>query len=269
VPCTQQRSVPFGTAEVVRRLGDRFAEAAEHCRDLPQLAALLGDAALELGFHHFALLDHASLARACTDLVRIDNYPESWLCEAIDSGLVADDPVHLASRRSNCGFCWSELGALIRLDRRHKNILARSRYHGLGGGFTVPANVPGEPSASCSFAVRAGREIPADRLRCAELVGLHALRTARRLRAFPPQTPRPHLSRRELECLRLVAMGKTDSEIATILGLSAETVRHYVKSARAAYDVVSRTQLAVYGLRDGWISFEDAIPFDRSMRASD
>jgi LuxR family quorum-sensing system transcriptional regulator CciR len=60
--------------------------------------------------------------------------------------------------------------------------------------------------------------------------------------------------------LRLVALGKTDWEIAKILGLSLHTARQYVKSARAAYDTVSRTQLVAYGLRDAWISFEDAIP---------
>jgi LuxR family quorum-sensing system transcriptional regulator CciR len=55
-------------------------------------------------------------------------------------------------------------------------------------------------------------------------------------------------------------MGKTDWEIARILGLSIETAHQYVKSARSAYDAVSRTQLVVYGLRDAWITFEDAIP---------
>ena len=72
--------------------------------------------------------------------------------------------------------------------------------------------------------------------------------------------PRPRLSRRELQCLRLIALGKTDWEIAAILGISLETARQYVKRARAAYDVVSRTQLVVHGLRDSWISFEEAIP---------
>ena len=126
----------------------------------------------------------------------------------------------------------------------------------------MPANVPGEPSGSCSFAVRAGRGLPRNRLLCAELIGAHAFRAARRIHDYPGRSLHPHLSRRELECLRLVAAGKTDWEIAAILGLSVETAHHYVKSARAAYDVVSRTQLVVYGLRDAWISFEDAIPPD-------
>src|SRR4051812_15384091 len=126
----------------MRRLSDRFAEAAASCADLPRLGALLGDAGLDLGFHYFALLDHSSLSGAPGELVRIDNYPDSWVEELIERGYAADDPVHLASRRANTGFAWRELGSLVRLERRHRTILARSRRHGLGGGFTVPANVP-------------------------------------------------------------------------------------------------------------------------------
>jgi LuxR family quorum-sensing system transcriptional regulator CciR len=243
----------------VRRLSDLFAEAARSCTDLRQLGTLLDDVSRELGFHHFALLDHASLAGHGSGLLRIDNYPEEWVDELISRGYAAEDPVHLASRRTNIGFGWSDLGNLIRLERRHTRILARGRRFGLGSGLTVPANVPGEPSASCSFAVRAGREMPAARLHCAELIGAHALCAARRLRPRPA-LERPHLSRRELQCLRLVALGKTDWEIAQILGLSPHTARQYVKCAREAYDTVSRTQLVAYGLRDSWISFEDAIP---------
>lgn len=265
MPCTQARSVPRETAEVVRRLSDLFAEAARSCTDEHQLRALLGDAALELGFHHFALIDHVSLTAQCEGLIRIDNYPQGWTHELVSRGFVSDDPVHLASRRANTGFGWCELGDLILLEGRHRAILERSRYHGLGGGFTIPANVPGEPAASCSFAVRVGHEVPAARLRCAETIGAHALRAARRLRSLPPPPPRPRLRRREIECLRLVARGKTDWEIARILDLSVETVRQYVKRARAAYDVGSRTQLAVHGLRDAWIGFEEAIPPNGGM----
>lgn len=244
----------------MRRLADRFAEIAASCADLPLLRAALVDAASELGFRYFALLDHDSVVSSPDGLVRIDNYPEAWVRELIKTRLGQDDPVHQASRRANTGFAWSELKSLIPLRRHHKAILARSRQFGIGEGFTIPANVPGEPSGSCSFAVGAGADLPASRLRCAELVGAHALRAARRLRPVRPAPVRPRLSRRQIQCLRLVAMGKTDWEIARILGLSIETARQYVKSARAAYDVVSRTQLVVHGLRDRWISFEDAIP---------
>lgn len=244
----------------MQRLSDMFVEAAAACTGLPQLWTLLSDISGELGFSHFALLDHASLSEGTSGLIRLDNYPESWTHELLTKGYASDDPVHLASLRSNRGFGWCELGSLITLERRHKTILARSRHHGIGGGFTVPANVPGEPSASCSFAVSPGSELPLGRLDCVERIGAHALSAARRLRPLAPPPPRPRLSRRELQCLRLVALGKTDWEIAQILGLSFATAHQYVARARAAYDCVSRTQLVVYGLRDHWITFEESIP---------
>lgn len=244
----------------MRRLVDRFGEEAASCASLAQLRDLLADASRDLGFDHFALLHHASLGGLSGKYVRIDNYPEGWVSELLSSGLAADDPVHLASQHINTGFLWEEVGSIIPLSDRHKSILSRSRRFGLGSGFTVPANVPGEPSASCSFAVRRSARLPLQRLHCAELIGAHAFRAARRIQPTHRLSQRPQLSRRELQCLRLVALGKTDWEISRILGISAETARQYVKRARAAYDTVSRTQLVVYGLRDAWISFEDAIP---------
>lgn len=245
-----------------RRLSDRFADEAAKCASLPELRSLVADATFELGFSFFALLEHGDDQPAQARRVRIDNYPAEWTEEWEAIGAQADDPVHLASRRCNSGFGWCELEELVHLSGRQKRILARARKFGVGAGFTVPANVRGEPSASCSFAVARRDELPLARLQCTELVGAHALRAVRRLRPLARRGPCPRLSRRELQCLRLVALGKTDWEIGKILGISVETVHQYVKHARAQYDVVSRTQLVVLGLRDAWLSFEDAIPPD-------
>jgi LuxR family quorum-sensing system transcriptional regulator CciR len=242
----------------MKRLVDRFGEEAASCQTLDQLHTLLSGVCVALDFQYYALLHHISLSSARSGHIRLDNYPLGWAEELINGGLAIDDPVHRASRRVNTGFAWGELARIIHLEPQHKAILSRSRDFGIGDGFTIPANVPGEPSGSCSFAVRAGMDLPERRLRCAELVGAHAFRAARRLLGLPVCRRRPHLSRRESQCLRLVVLGKTDWEIGTILGISTETARQYVKRARAAYDVVTRTQLAVLALRDEWVDFEGA-----------
>lgn len=242
------------------RLIDLFEERAARCADGTDLRALLDEVARELGFQHFALLHHASIVSARPGLVRIDNYPEGWEDELLTRGLAAHDPVHLACARTNIGFAWAELGAIVPLGALEREVLDRSGRYGLGEGFTIPVNIPGEPAGSCSFAVRRGRSLPARRLLCAETIGAHAFRAARRIHGFAASGGRPHLSRRERECLRLIARGKTDWEISAILGIRPETCRQYVKRARAAYDVASRTQLVVNGLRDSWIGYDDAIP---------
>lgn len=167
------------------------------------------------------------------------------------------DPVHAACRRAASAFTWDRIGALVSLGAGDRELLSRGRRFGVAPGLTVPLHIPGEPPASCSFTaplgVRPGRH---NRL-AAESVALHAFAAARRLVS---RAPPPHLSRRELECVRLIARGKSDWEIAAILGLSAETVRGYVKRARLAYDVVSRTQLVVRALHDGLIGFPPQSP---------
>jgi DNA-binding CsgD family transcriptional regulator len=244
----------------MKRLVDRFAAEAGSCATLDQLRSLLSNACHELGFEYFALLHHVSLSAPSSAHLRIDNYPEGWANELTRSGLAADDPVHFASRRANTGFAWSEIDSIVPLGARHRAVLSRSRHFGIGEGFTVPANVPQEPAGSCSFAVRHSRELPFKRLMCAELIGGHAFRAARELIGVPLRPARPHLSPRERGCLQLVARGKTDWEISVILGISLDTARQYVKRARKAYDVATRTQLAVLGLRDNWVEFDDAIP---------
>ena len=239
-----------------------FEEQASRCASPGDLRLLLEEVTRELGFQHFALLHHQCVRSGSDRLIRLDNYPGAWEEELLTRHDVAADPVHLASLRTNAGFGWDELGDLLPLSSSQRRILERSGHYGLGPGFTIPANVPGEPSGSCSFAVGRGRPLPDRRLMCAELVGVHAFRAARRIYGFAAAGGIPRLSRRERQCLRLVAGGKTDWEIAAILGISVETARQYVKRARAAYDVVSRAQLVACGLRDALVSFDEAIPPD-------
>ncbi len=51
-----------------------------------------------------------------------------------------------------------------------------------------------------------------------------------------------HLSKREVECLRWAAIGKTDKEVSQILGLSHATVRYHVQRAGEKLNAVNRSQ---------------------------
>ena len=59
------------------------------------------------------------------------------------------------------------------------------------------------------------------------------------------------LSLREREILRLLARGKSNSDIASLLFLTEGTVRNYVSSIFSKLNVSDRTQAAVIALRHG------------------
>ncbi len=70
-----------------------------------------------------------------------------------------------------------------------------------------------------------------------------------------PPTPDP-LSAREVEVLRLVARGLGNQEIADALGIGEATVRSHVSSILAKLHLASRTQAALYALREGLAQLE-------------
>ena len=55
----------------------------------------------------------------------------------------------------------------------------------------------------------------------------------------------PHLTRRQLEVLDLVTQGKTNKEIAKLIGVSDETIKNHISSIFKALGVSSRTEAAI------------------------
>ena len=242
------------------RLAEEFADAIAKATSLDELATVLAAIALELGFRYFALTHHLDIPRAPVPAIRLHNYPAAWVEYFDAQRLGPSDPVHRASHMTGVGFPWSRLRGLIQLTARDREILDQARKSGIGDGYTVPAHIPGESAGSCSFATSAGHATREDRLYVAQLVGGLAFEAARRLVAIRSPLPdRPQLTDRQRECVYWAARGKTDPEIASILGISHETVILHLKQARARYGVYKRTQLAVHALFDGTLSFVDLL----------
>jgi DNA-binding NarL/FixJ family response regulator len=65
-------------------------------------------------------------------------------------------------------------------------------------------------------------------------------------------TPRAP-STRELEAIRLLARGATNDEIAMGLGISIKTVESHLRRLYGRYGLLSRTELALLAVREGWL----------------
>ena len=61
-------------------------------------------------------------------------------------------------------------------------------------------------------------------------------------------------SERELQVIDLVAGGGTNAEVATRLALSEKTVESHLRRLFDRYGLLSRTELAVLALDEGWIT---------------
>jgi DNA-binding NarL/FixJ family response regulator len=72
--------------------------------------------------------------------------------------------------------------------------------------------------------------------------------------APPDETSRPDLTTRELEVLQLIVHGKSNKEIATVLGLSANTVAVHRANIMQALGMHNTAELVVYAIREGLVS---------------
>lgn len=80
-----------------------------------------------------------------------------------------------------------------------------------------------------------------------------ARRLMGRLRAAPQDDPAAGMTARELEVLRLVGAGKANKEIAADLGISERTARTHVSNILSKLGLHSRTQAALWAVREGLV----------------
>lgn len=241
-----------------------FGRVEEFVRDVrsvgteEELAEAIGAVTADLGFRYFALTHHVDVRRS-SDAIRLHNYPPGWAEWFDEQSLGEIDPVHRASNLTSVGFAWSELPAMIALTDHDRRILEAARREGIGEGFTVPAHVPGEAHGSCSFACAPGDRLAERHLSLLQLVGTFAFEAARRMRRSRLLHAPVKLTDRQREVVLFAAKGKSDWEIARILGISEQTVIDHLKHARERYGVGRRTLLAVHALFDGTIGFLDVL----------
>ncbi|RAK54834.1 LuxR family transcriptional regulator [Phenylobacterium soli] len=118
---------------------------------------------------------------------------------------------------------------------------------GVGTAIVAPAYLPAGVIGAVVWA-SPDEDVPVDRVFAERAVELHALTLKlmgayadARLGAGPAEAP-VRLTRREIQCLRWAAAGKTDHEVADIVGISMPTVRFHITNASRKLHVVGRSQ---------------------------
>ena len=116
---------------------------------------------------------------------------------------------------------------------------------GVGTAIVAPAYLPAGIIGAVVWA-SPDPAVPVDRIFAKRAAELHAL--VLRLmaayadaRAGAAEAP-VRLTRREIQCLKWAAAGKTDQEVADIVGISLATVRFHITNASRKLHVVGRSQ---------------------------
>ena len=160
-------------------------------------------------------------------------YPARWVNHYLQHNLMHIDPIVRHSLNSKKPFFWSE----VNLTNDEQLMMLKALSFGLAPfGYSVPTIDVGPYRGL--FSINSDKDAAGDWEKTVVQDEILWREVALKLHKMAREEVDPdkdfihNLSRREMECLNLIADGKTYSEVASILGISEHTVRGYFRSLR-------------------------------------
>ena len=240
-------------------LTNLVVEALRGAKTREELAQLMEAVSREMGFMHYALIDHADLRTPQPGLVDLKDYPAAITEHLIGQHRYRRDPVIRGCIFADGAFLWSELHHIIRLDRHDRASLEMGAREGLNEGITIPYVRFGQRMGSCTFAGTKSPDLAHRFLGAAQMIGIFAFQAASRLAGAgqcPPMEP-PRLHPRPRECVVLAGRGHSNKEIARALELTPRTVDGYMTAARRLFAASDRAELVASAVLAGEIGLEE------------
>jgi len=118
--------------------------------------------------------------------------------------------------------------------------------------FAVPLHFPGSDVGLCVSVASRTFDRPAERL-ALQFASSHLLVRCHELFRARPALVKCPLSARELECMRWVLEGKSDTDIGQILSISPMTVHYHIENAKKKLGVRTRLQAAQLVVSRGYV----------------
>ena len=162
------------------------------------------------------------------------------------------DPVLKYAATSTQPFLWEAARRRIRETKKLFNFFEECRELGVHTGLTIPFHGPGGQTDLVSLSVREKERPSSERLPIVYAMAFQAWLRHSELEIDLERKPSP-LSKRELECLCWIRDGKTNAELAELLGVSERTVEFHTANIFRKLGVRSRVEAVVVGLQSGII----------------
>lgn len=182
------------------------------------------------------------------------NHQHDWFEFYRKNHLMLEDPALHFVKRPVQPFTWSWVNKTFDLTAGERFVMNEPRNFKISDGLVVPIHGPGGSVATVSMAgqhIQTGaREVAAVQMTmtAAYNQALHITRLF--------ETARPSkLTTRQRECLNWVQHGKSNRDIAAILGISVGTVKDHIDAAKETFGVGSRIEAVIAAHREKLLRF--------------
>lgn len=232
-----------------------FYEKIASITDPDAIRGAIVEAINDFGFEYLTCADIPTPGEDAMAGVLLNNRPEEYVARYVSQNYTAIDPVVTELRQTLRPYSWGDVRERRGLSKLERTIMDEAREFSVRDGFIVPIL---SFTGSLAIFSPCGRDPDlSPRARAAvEMIaaaGHQALK-----RAVVGKAREDHqaerLTNREREILQWVALGKSNSVIGEILGISELTVVRHVHNLMRKLDAGARTVAVVKALRRGEIS---------------
>jgi DNA-binding CsgD family transcriptional regulator len=214
-----------------------FVTAANKAQSAQELVNVWQEVMAAIGFDRllFSLLnDHDAIGRRAGHIVAV-NFPKEWLARYFAIGF---EPLRQHMFVTNGAFTWADFAKSKRLSTIQFSVFAQGRATGLHDGIGIPLRGPlgAFAGVTASASVEKGINL-ADVLGCAEMISNRFYIRFLQLEQRPGGDEEIRLTEQERQVLTWYALGKSQPEIAIILGVSPHVVKFHLKGVFKKLDV--------------------------------
>jgi DNA-binding CsgD family transcriptional regulator len=187
-------------------------------------------------------------------LIETEGFPPELVERYHREKLFLIDPIPIYAQKTASPFRWSEISRLTNLRPDQKDLLRAFREAGLGEGYVFQVFGPGGRNGVFGLGFSDSRRI----LKRPVVREIHWICQAFHLRyceilekRFPEFIG---LSKRESEVLEWVARGKSNADIAAIMGVSSHTVDAYLRRIFLKLGTTDRVTAAIRAVGTGMLT---------------
>lgn len=236
-------------------LVERGLEFVNRCTGAPAAAGIADFLKIirDTGFSAAAAGAWAGVGKNRRNRFFFIDWPADWLDFYNKNAWFEHDLLPIEARRRLAPYLWTEIIA-TKLTETQKALCDAGRAYGWREVFAVPIHGPGSLQGLVTMATRRDLALGRRERAVLEMMARALWERCRTLEAFGTFAPsRVQLSPREIECLQWAAAGKSDSDIATLVGIKPATAHFHIEQAKKRLGVKTRVEAVAVGVLHGMI----------------
>ncbi len=172
------------------------------------------------------------------DILYMSNWPDELKEQRRSQMAILHDPVALCALRSKRPFTWAE--ARAHASKMGRMVVDMVHDYGITHGMMFPMHALQSISGGVSLGGSQAADLSPTRVSELEIVCQTAYYHLEAMLGPFPYQKLAQLTRRETECVQFAAAGKSNWEIATILGIEEDTVKKTLRKAATKLEAVNR-----------------------------